>query len=301
MLELHQKETARVHLALLSVQFMFASLGIAGKIVLRELPPFAVIAFRAPAATVILLGACVVLRPSLTLPLRDLGSVAVHAFFAITANQLLFMAGLQRSTATNAAVIGATIPVFTVGVAVLLRREAATSGKLLGLAVAFLGAMTVVGGARFDAGSRVLIGNFLMLLNSLSFSIYLVISKPLLQRYPTLPVITWTMLFGALGVLPFGAGDLMAHAAGVSAGGWVGLVYIAVFPTVGTYFLNAYALRRAPSSVVAIYIYVQPVIAATMAALFLGERPTGFTALGAGLIAAGIFFVNRSARLARSG
>src|SRR5437868_12643676 len=98
-----------VHLALLSVQLMFASLSVAGKIVLRELPPFAVIAFRAPAATLILLAACALLRPSLRLPARDLGSIAVHAFFGITANQLLFIARLQRSTATNAVVIGAII------------------------------------------------------------------------------------------------------------------------------------------------------------------------------------------------
>jgi drug/metabolite transporter (DMT)-like permease len=279
---------------------MFASLAIAAKIVLRQLPPFAVIAFRAPTATLILLGACLLLRASLRLPARDLAVIAVHAFFGITANQLLFIAGLQRSTATNAVVLGATIPVFTVGIALLLKREQATTAKLMGLAVAFIGALTVVGGARFEAGGRVLLGNLLMVLNSLSFSIYLVISRPILARYKTLPVITWTLLFGALGVLPFGAEAFVARAPTLSTSTWAALFYIAIFPTVGTYFLNAYALRRAPSSLVAIYIYVQPVIGATLAALFLGERPTGFTGLGAALIGLGIYFVNRSARLSRA-
>jgi drug/metabolite transporter (DMT)-like permease len=278
---------------------MFASLAIAAKIVLRQLPPFAVIAFRAPAATGILLAVCLILRASLKLPARELALIAVHAFFGITANQLLFIAGLERSTATNAVVIGATIPVFTVGVALLLKREQATTAKIMGLAVAFFGALTVVGGARFEAGGRVLVGNLLMVLNSLSFSIYLVISRPLLARNQTLPVITWTMLFGALGVLPFGAGAFAARAATLSPTSWAALVYIAIFPTVGTYFLNAYALRRAPSSLVAIYIYVQPVIGAGLAALFLGERPTVFTGIGAAFIGLGIWFVNRSARLSR--
>jgi drug/metabolite transporter (DMT)-like permease len=179
-------------------------------------------------------------------------------------------------------------------VALLLRREVATPAKLLGLAVALLGALTIVGGARFDASGRVLVGNLLIVINSLSFSIYLVISRPLLSRRPTLPVITWTLLFGALGVLPFGARELASHASALSADAWLGLVYIALFPTVGTYFLNAWALRRAPSSVVAIYIYVQPAIGALLAALLLHERPTLFTGLGALLIAGGIFLVNRA-------
>jgi drug/metabolite transporter (DMT)-like permease len=278
---------------------MFASLSVVGKIVLRELPPFAVIAFRAPAATVILLGACLFLRANLKMPARDLGTLVIHAFFGITANQLLFIAGLQRSTATNAVVIGAIIPVFTVGVALLLKRERATAAKLVGLAVAFTGALTVIGGGKLEAGGERLLGNLLFVANSLCFSIYLVISKPLLARYQTLPAITWTMLFGALGVLPFGAADFVAREGGISVVTWMGLAYIAIFPTVGTYFLNAYALRRAPSSVVAIYIYVQPVIGAGLAALFLHERPTIFTGAGAGLIALGIFLVNRSARLSR--
>ena len=282
-----------MHLALVAVQLMFASLAIAAKIALREIPPFGLIAFRAPAAALILIAARLFVRPWERLAARDLPVVALHALLGIVANQLLFIAGLSRSTATNAVVIGATIPVFTVGVAVVLKREAATPAKILGLAVAFLGALTIVGGG-FQAGGRVLVGNLLIVCNSLSFSIYLVISRPMLARYKTITVITWTMVFGALGVLPFGVRDLTTHAPMLSVSAWLAMAYIALFPTVGTYFLNGYALRRAPSSLVAIYVYVQPVIGALLAATFLGERPTVFVGAGGALIALGIFLVNRS-------
>jgi drug/metabolite transporter (DMT)-like permease len=145
----------------------------------------------------------------------------------------------------------------------------------------------------------VFVGNLLIMLNSLAFSIYLVISRPLLARYRTITVITWTMGLGALGVLPFGAGNLAAHAPTLTVGAWVALAYIALFPTVGTYFLNGYALRRAPASLVAIYIYVQPLIGALLAALLLGERPTGSTGLGGLCIGIGIFLVNRAALASR--
>ncbi len=273
---------------------MFASLSIAGKLALRELKPFAMIAFRAPAAALILLLLFVV-RPE-RIARRDLPALAAYAFFGITANQLFFIAGLQRSTATNAVVIGSIIPVFTVGVAVLLKREAATAAKLFGLLVAFAGAMAIVGMERFEAGRTV--GNLLFVANSMSFAVYLVISRTLLAKYRTLTVITWTLVFGAIGVLPFGARDFVTAAPGLSARTWGALAYIVVFPTVGTYFLNSYALKRAPSSLVAIYIYVQPVIGAVMAMFVLGERPSASVAVGGGLIATGIFLVNRDARRA---
>jgi drug/metabolite transporter (DMT)-like permease len=231
---------------------------------------------------------------------RDLPELFAYAFFGVIVNQLLFIQGLQRTTATNAVVIGATIPVFTVGVAVALKREAATLPKLFGLAVACAGALVIVGAGRFESGGGRLLGNLLIVLNSLSFSIYLVISRRLLGRYRPLTVVAWTFLFGALGVLPFGGAQLWALAPAVSARGWAALAYIVLFPTVGTYALNMFALTRAPASLVAVYIYMQPAMGALMAAAALDERPSPSTFIGGALIAVGIWLVNREARRARA-
>ncbi|HZS35335.1 MAG TPA: DMT family transporter [Polyangia bacterium] len=286
-----------VHVALVAVQVMFASLSVVAKIALKELPPFSLIAARAILATTIL---CVAhsLRGWQRVAWRDLPTLFVYAFFGIIANQLIFIAGLERSTATNAVVIGATIPVFTVGVALVLKRERATAARLIGLLVAFAGAMAIVGAGRFEAGGTRLLGNLLIVCNSLSFSIYLVISRPLLARYSTLTVITWTFIFGAIGVIPFGAKGLIEHAPALHATTWLAVAYIAIFPTVGTYFLNSYALKRAPSSLVAIYIYLQPVMGALMAAKWLHETSTIATLIGGLLIGFGIALVNWSARRA---
>src|SRR5579859_1368741 len=129
---------------------MFASLGVVAKEALRELKPFALIAFRTPAAALIFLVAWMIGWRE-RIAARDLASIAVYALTGVVLNQLLFISGLERTTATNAVVIGATIPVFTVGVAVFLRREQATPAKLAGLAVAFCGALSIVGLDRFEA------------------------------------------------------------------------------------------------------------------------------------------------------
>jgi drug/metabolite transporter (DMT)-like permease len=212
---------------------------------------------------------------------------------------LNFIEGLARTTATNAVVIGTTIPVFTVGVAVVMRKEAATFAKVMGLAIACIGAMVVVGAGRFEGGGR-LLGNLLIVGNSLSFSIYLVISRRLLSKYSPMTVVTWTFVFGALGVLPFGAHALAVAAPHLSPRAWACVAYIVLFPTVGTYFLNMFALQKVPASLVAIYIYVQPVVGALMAAAALGERPSPSTFVGGALIGTGIWLVTREARRMRA-
>lgn len=274
---------------------MFASLATVAKLVLVELPPFGLIALRVPSAALLLWVARAALGWQ-RVRTRDLSQLAAYALFGIVLNQLLFASGLARTTATNAVVLGATIPVFTTGMAVALKREGATWTKLVGLGVACAGALTLVGADRFETGGEHFAGDLMIILNCLSFSVYLVISRRLLERYEPLTVIAWTMTFGAIGVIPFGMGELYRHAPGLSTGAWWALAYIAVFPTVGSYFLNGYALKRAPSSVVAVYIYLQVLVGALIAAWALGERPGAGTALGGVLIGAGIWLVTRTAR-----
>jgi drug/metabolite transporter (DMT)-like permease len=286
-----EKPPTSVHLSLVAVQLMFASLGVVAKEALRQMAPFALIAFRTPTAALIFLVAWLIGWRERVAP-RDLGAIALYAFTGVVLNQLLFIAGLERTTATNAVVIGATIPVFTVGVAVILRQELATPAKLTGLVVALAGALVIVGVDRVSSGR--MIGNLLIVANSLSFSVYLVISRRLLSRYRTMTVVTWTFVFGAAGVLGFGARDLIAEAPTLAAGTWARALYIALFPTVGTYFLNAFALKRAPASLVAVYIYLQPVVGALLAAWRLGERPAGVVYFAAVLIGIGIWLVSRA-------
>jgi drug/metabolite transporter (DMT)-like permease len=283
-----------VHLALIAVQLMFASLAIAAKIALRGVPPFGLVAIRTASAALVLLLARALVGKWQRVAWRDLPTLALYALFGITANQLLFIAGLTRTTATDAVVLGTSIPVFTVAVAVALGREQASQRAVVGLGVALLGALVVLGADRFSAAS--LTGDLLILGNSLSFAIYLVISRGLRRRYSALTVTTWTLAFGALGVLPFGAADALHAAPSMSPATWSAIAYIVTFPTVGSYLLNSWALAHAPSTLVAIYIYLQPVVAALLAALLLGERPQPSTFAGAGLIGAGIWLVTYSPR-----
>ena len=301
-----------VHLALLAVQVFFASFSPVGKIALREMPPVGLAAIRVTLAAAVFAGVWLATGRE-RVSRGDVLRLALYAFFGIVANQLLFLAGLSRTSATSAVVLGASIPVFTVGVALAMGRERATSLKLGGLGVALIGALLLTGHAGLDAGSRgALVGNLFILTNCLSYSIYLVISRDILARVRPLTAMTLLFFFGALGidgfllvggatgVLDVDLPSLLRAAPGYSPVTWWAMAYIVAFPSVGAYLLNAVALRAVPASLVATYIYVQPVVGAALAALILDERPGVSTLVSAALIFAGVALVNWDATRART-
>lgn len=279
--------SAGVHLALIAVQILFASLSVAGKEVLPELGPFALVMFRSGAAAI-----CFMLWARDVPARRDLPRLAVYGLLGVTFNQLLFLTGLQYTTATNATVLGTTIPVWTIAVAILLKREPAEARRIVGVAVAMAGALFLVGAERFTLRAG---GNLLILINALSYALFLVLARDITRRYPARTVMAWCFLFGSLGVSVVGA-PAVAHLSfsAVSTRTWWWLAFIIVGPTLGSYILNTWALARAQASQVAIYVYLQPVIAALMAWPILGERPPLRTWIATGIIYVGIYVATAS-------
>src|SRR5262249_27343917 len=149
--------------------------------------------------------------------------------------------------------LGTTIPVFTVGVAVLLGREQASARRAAGVALALAGALYLVGAERFTVAGR---GNLFILANALSYACFLVLVRDIRARYSAGAVMAWAFLFGALGASTVGLPALVHTELGaIDIRTWVLIAYIVIGPTLGAYILNTWALARAPSSTVAIYIY----------------------------------------------
>jgi drug/metabolite transporter (DMT)-like permease len=124
----------------------------------------------------------------------------------------------------------------------------------------------------------------------LSYSLFLVISKRLLHRIDALGATATLMALGALGVLAIALPGLARFdPTTVSAATWGLAVFIVVFATAGAYLLNFWALARADSSYVALFIYVQPLIAATLAAAVRGDRVGPREIVGGAAIFLGVF------------
>jgi len=203
---------------------------------------------------------------------------------------------LSLTTAINATLLSTTIPVFTLLVGIILRTDRATLRRMVGIALAASGVIYLIGPTRSEFSSVTRAGDFLIVTNSLCYGAYIV-SKDLVRRYNALTVITWVFIVAAIATVPVGMVSLSHVSLGnIGAGVWLKILFIILVPTVAAYYLNAWALARVPPSTVAVYIYLQPLIAFVLAPLLLGEKLSWRAALASVLIFSGVLVVTRRGR-----
>ena len=277
-----------VHLALAAAQTGFALFPIFGKLALVSIPPFVIAAIRVVSAAAMLE---IVRRLAPVEPIRreDRRLFFLLAILGVSLNQVLFIIGLSLTSAINTTILISSIPAFTLAAAVLFGREALTGRALLGTILAGAGALVLLNAERFDWGSRYFRGNLLILVNSLSYSLYLVLSRPLLARYRAMTFTAAVFRYGSIPIVAVSIPALLRFSPTLpAAGAWWSLGAIVLFCTAVPYFLNSWALARVAASRVATYVFLQPVIAATLAILVLGERPGWRTGVAAALVFAGL-------------
>ncbi|HEV8114420.1 MAG TPA: DMT family transporter [Planctomycetota bacterium] len=287
----------RGHVALAVVQVLFALFPVFGKVAFDSgaFTPFTMTVWRIAFGSVSLLAVALLVHGRRAIPrLADVPVLFLCSFLGVTANMILYLEGLTRSTATNAGLMMCLIPVFTFVIASAVRQETFHATRALGVVVALAGAAALRWNDDPDLAGAHALGNLLMVMNTLSYSIYLVVSRPLLKRIPPLALIAWVFVL-ALPFVPFlvrGA-PLVPDA---PARAWWALAFIVVFPTSVAYLLNAWALQRLRASTTAMYVYVQPLITGVVSRYWLGEKLTRGTLVAGSCIFAGIWLVARRPR-----
>lgn len=285
------------HLALIAVQILFGTWPIFGKFVLRSMSPSSLVACRLTGAAVAFTLLQRKLTPLFKMPVKDLLLLALCSMIGIVGNQFLYVKGLSLTTVINTTLLSTTIPVFTLFVSILFGYDQLSLRRMLGIALAAGGVVYLVNPARADLSLQTTAGNLLIVSNSLLYAMYIVISKTLFERYGALNVITWIFLVGSLVTIPVGIYSMRQENLEAMDGVvWLTIAFIIIFPTVGAYYLNAWALTKVPPSTVAIYIYLQPLIAFGFAPLLLGEQWNSRTIVAAILIFAGVAVVTKRGR-----
>lgn len=278
----------RVHAALLFVQLTFGAFPVVGKGVLAHLSPLALAGLRVLVAGPLLLALAWRLERT-RFPRAYLRELALLGALGVFANQVLYVTGLARTTATNAAILMPSIPVFTALAAAVTGVERLSPRRALGVGFAVGGALVLLDPTRFSLASGTSLGDLLILLNCLSYAIYLVRQRPLLQRLPPLTLLAWAFLLGGAGVLAVAVPSLAAVAySQVPASVWAGIAYIVLIPTAVNYALNTWAIRRSSAGLAATYTTLQPVVGALLGTVFLAERFGWRQLVGLTLIVGGL-------------
>jgi drug/metabolite transporter (DMT)-like permease len=292
--ELRSKSAAAPHLALIAVQVLFATWPIIGKIALHTVPAVALVGFRVTGASLALMFLAGMSGKLQRIKIVDWPLLIISSILGLVLNQIMFTKGLSLTTAINATLLSTTIPVFTLLVGVILRTDRATLRRLLGIGFAAGGVLYLIGPGRAGFSSDTRAGDLLIVANSLSYGAYIAVSMNLVRRYNSLTVIAWIFVVGCVITIPAAVISLgTISLSSISWQVWLEILYIVLLPTAGAYYLNAWALARVPPSTVAVYIYLQPLIAFVMAPLILGEPLSSRAIIASLLIFCGVLVVTR--------
>jgi drug/metabolite transporter (DMT)-like permease len=290
---LHKRHSSlRVHTALFSVALLFSANYIVSKLGMRELSPMVFAWMRIVGAAIVL---AFIARNEPPLSKEDARRVAGFAILGVVINAPLFLIGLSMTSVHVAAILITTIPVFALAAAIVAGRETASFHRVGGIALACVGALLVIGGESLVGTWRSVLGAVLLIINCLSYALYLVVSKPAMARLSARRVVARMFAVGSVVLAPIAAIPMWRqdfHA--ISLRGWLALLVVIAGPTVGAYLLNAWSLRYADSSVVAAYTYVQPVLATIFAAVIFGETLQPIVIVAAALIFGGVALASRT-------
>jgi len=286
----------RAHLALITANLIYGvNYGIAKQVMPDYLSPFALVFARISGAC-ILFWALSLILPKETIDRKDILRLLIATVFGVAVNQSLFLNGLNITTPIDAAIIMTATPILVLLVARLLIREPITIFKVIGIVAGGTGAILLIlyrGNVSFS--NRHVIGNSIILANATSYAVYLVIVKPLINKYHPVILMRWIFLFGLLLVSGPGIPAFLRVNWGEMPGDiLLSVLFVVVGTTFLAYLLNMYSLKYVKPITVSIYIYSQPVIASIVALILGQDVITPIKIVAALLVFTGVYFVSFS-------
>lgn len=277
--------------ALVLVQLLFGLHYSVAREITAQIDPLAWTALRALLAVVALAVVMVVLRRAWPRGGALWARLTLLGALGVALNQLLFNAGMARSTAIHAVLLMATVPAQTLALGVLMGQERFTARKLASVLLGLVGVAILLrvdalagsgsgawwqtrdGGEAASFGATLLAGDLMIFANASCYALYLALGKATTRRLDPVALCAGVYVTGGALALALG-GTALARVdlAGLPGAlwGWIGFVVLG--PTVAGYLLNLHALARLPTSTVGLFINLQFLIAAGVAMWWHGER-----------------------------
>ncbi len=280
--------------ALLCVQLCFGSLPTVGKIVLQKIPALSLVGFRVGIAALIMILIQTFKRDFWLTDKKDYVKLAVLSLFGVSLNQLFFIGGLSLTKASNSALLAVTIPIFALIISVILKTEQLRTIKIIGILIALSGVLLLIDPRKASFSSETTLGDFMIILNSLFYGIYVVTSKETILRNGAIKSTAWIFFFGSLICVPLGIYSFSGvNQSELDAKFWAMILHIGIICTTLPYLLISWSLARVNPSTVAVFVYLQPLIGFSLAVAFLGEQFTEYTVFAAIFIFIGVRFATK--------
>ena len=286
----------QVHAALFLVALIYGSnYSIAKEVMPEYVGPFGLIVIRVVSAAIFFGIFSRMVTKEKIVGKADNLRVILCGITGVAVNQLCFFAGLNLTAPINAALLMVIVPVVVLIFSAILLKERIGKRKVSGILIACVGALLLIYSSRSETTTGNIWGDLLIILNATSFGMYLVLVKPLMQKYKAITVVSRIFTVGAVIVVPFGFNQLLEpNYSSFPTSIWVAILFMVFAVTIIAYLLNTWALRYANPSLVGAYIYLQPVMAVLIAVGMGSDVFTLQKALYALMIFVGVYLVSRT-------
>jgi len=217
------------------------------------------------------------------------------ALSGVAINQLLFFKGLSMTTPVHASLLMIITPVVMVLLSSIKEGRKPNASLTGGIFCSATGAVGITLLAKGMPDAGIFMGDVFIFINALSYAVYLVIARPLMHKYHPFTVMKQLFMFGLPMVAISGAGDFM-HIPwrAIHIKEWLAIGYVIGGTTILAYLLNIFAMRHTHSSIVGVYIYLQPLVAATLS-VWMGRELMSAALIGCGIaVFAGVYWVSRA-------
>lgn len=229
---------------------------------------------------------------------RDIVPLIIASLLVIGLNQVLIIVGMSLTSPVDASVVCSLTPIFTLIFGAILMGIAFTWSKALGVTIGLAGALIFVFTGQADAETCVtnpVLGDVACLMAQVFGALYLVCFTKLISKYSLITLMKWMFLISGIAVLPFSLPDMLAvDWSQVILMEYIDLTFIILFGTCLAYMLIPVAQRRVEPTIIAMYNYLQPVVAVVFSVI-AGLATFSITnAIATAMVFVGVWIVNRA-------
>ena len=274
--------------------FFLGTNPVAVKLAVLDVPPLPFVAIRFLLAGLLLLPIALLLGQGREVRQKDLLAMAGVGFVGVGMNNVAFTLGVSMTTASDTALIYAAVPIWGILLGLALGLERPTLWGVVGVALAFAGVGVVVSGGLGGGGGSSLKGDLLVVIATVCWGSYAVLSLPLLRTYSPLTVAAYTMLFGGFAALPLAVpGFVVAEWSQVSSGAWGAMAYSTLLVAAYGFWAWQWGVSRVGANRVLVYQYLITLVGVVSGVVLLGEGLTVNKILGGVVILLGVYLARR--------
>jgi drug/metabolite transporter (DMT)-like permease len=289
-------EKTKARIAVLLGNFFFGTSVIAVKHISPSIiPAIGLTAIRILVTTFLFWGFYAIKPVKTGISKKDYRLLFLCSFAGIAMNQSFTVKGMSLTSPIHTSLLILTTPICITLLAAWFLKESLTKLKVFGLLLGVSGGVLLIFSRDLStkAGAEQSLGDFFVIIGAISYSVYVVSIKPLMQRYKAMHILQWVFLFGCIAAIPLGwkplSGVNWALMEGLS---WFALLYVVFGATFFAYLLMNYSISKLGASITGSYIYTQPFFA-TVASMILLHETLSITKIAAAvLIMGGVFLAN---------